>query len=111
MINKLKALAFGLALTAGSAHAEFWSGNDLLEKMAGSNMEQIMALGYVMGVFDSQRSNTICPPTNSAITAGQMRDVVRSYLERNPQHRHHTGDLLTIVARGTAWPCKKGNGV
>ncbi len=107
----MKKLLLALALVAGSAHAEFWNGNDLLEKMTGTNMEQIMALGYVMGVFDSQRSSTICPPTNSGITAGQMRDVVKNYLERNPQHRHHTGDLVTVVALATVWPCKKGNGV
>ncbi len=107
----MKKLLLALAFVAGSAHAEFWDGNELFAKMNGSGMEQIMALGYVMGVFDSQRSSTVCPPVNSGITAGQMRDVVKNYLDRNPQHRHHTGDLLTVVALSSVWPCKKGNGV
>jgi hypothetical protein len=107
----MKRLLLACTLVAsGATHAEFWNGNDLLMRMNGQPVEQMQALGYVMGVFDSQRSQTICPPSDQ-ITAGQTRDIVRSYLERNPQHRHHTGDLLTTVALATVWPCKKGNGV
>ena len=43
----MKKLIIITALFAGTAHAEFYSGNQLLNLMNGSNMEQMHALGYV----------------------------------------------------------------
>lgn len=107
----MKRAAIALTLmSALTARAEFMSGNDLLDKLTGTTTDQVLGLGYVLGVFDSRRGVDICPP--GQITAGQTRDIVKGYLDRNPQHRHHTGDLLTVVALGTVWPCaKKGSGV
>lgn len=106
----MKKLILATALLAGSAHAEFLTGNELLTRMNGSTTDQVLALGYVMGVFDAQNHIGFCQP--GQVSAGQARDIVKNYLERSPQHRHLTADVLAIVALGTAWPCKqKGNGV
>lgn len=105
----MKKLILAIAPLACSAHAEFMTGNDLLNRLQGTTTDQVLGLGYVMGVFDSQRGSMVCPP--SQITAGQTKDIVQNYLLSNPQHRHLTGDLLTVVALGSVWPCKKGNGV
>jgi hypothetical protein len=107
----MKKLILATALLAGSAHAEFLSGNELLSRINGTGIDQALALGYVMGVFDVQHSSGVCPP--GQVTAGQVRDIVKNYLERTPQNRHMTADVLTLVALGIVWPCKqqKGNGV
>jgi hypothetical protein len=105
----MKKLILSAALLAGSAHAEFMNGNDLLDKLTGTSTDQVLGLGYILGVFDASRGTYICPP--GQITAGQTRDIVKGYLERNPQHRQNTGDLLTTIALATVWPCKKGSGV
>lgn len=97
-----------VALMAGAAHAEFWDGNTLLQRMMGNHSEQMNALGYVMGVADSYNGKEFCPRSGN-ITSGQINDVVKVYLERNPSLRHLTGDLLTMVALSQVWPCPKNN--
>ena len=97
-----------VALMARTAHAEFWDGNTLLQRMTGNHSEQMNALGYVMGVADSYNGKEFCPRSGN-ITSGQINDVVKVYLERNPSLRHLTGDLLTMVALSQVWPCPKNN--
>ena len=92
-------------LFAVTAHAEFFDGNKLLTMMNSNDSgDRAMALGYVVGVADAVRGKEFCP-TSSEITAGQIRDVVRLYLERYPQVRHFTGDTITMVALGDVWLC------
>ena len=107
----MKKLVLAMSLLASSAHAEFFTGNNLYSKLTSSGMDQILALGYVMGVFDTKRGVDFCPP--GEVVAGQVKDIVQNYLERAPQHRHLTGDILTLAALGSVWPCKqqRGNGV
>ena len=108
-MKKLIAIA---ALMCGAAHAEFFSGNDLLAKMNGGNSYDVsLALGYVMGVFDTTVGVDHCSPER--VTSGQARDVVRNYLEANPSMRQYSADIHVRVALGRAWPCpqKQGTGV
>lgn len=98
------------ALTCASltAHAEFWSGNDLLEKLKQQpGFDSALGLGYVMGVFDASRGAEHCPPDN--ITAGQVRDMVRQHLESTPATRHFVADVQVRYVLGRAWPCAKKN--
>ena len=95
-------------LVGSSAQAEFFDGNTLHQRLNGNHSEQMMAMGYVVGVFDAHRSNLICP-TSTNITTGQVADIVRNYLDRYPQHRHYTGDMLTTIALASVWPCKNQN--
>jgi len=102
----MKKLLITLALVgATSAHAEFYTGNELLAQMRSSSMhEQGVALGYVAGVADSFTKVTICIPANS-VTLGQAVDVVRQHLESNPDRRHFSADSLAYNALFRAWPC------
>jgi hypothetical protein len=99
----MKKLILCTALLAGAAHAEFWDGNKLFQSINGSIGEQMMAMGYVTGVADAYRSREFCPSPN--VTIGQITDVVKLYLERNPAMRHFTADAVTAVALSAVWPC------
>jgi len=108
----MKKLIATLLFAPCMASAEFLSGNDLLSRMNSEEvMQRMFALGYVAGVSDAQQHVFSCPP--SGVTNGQVRDVVRSYLEANPSIRHKTADLLVTDALKQVWPCanrNKGNG-
>lgn len=102
-----------LSLLCGSAHAEFWDGNKLHNHLTGNSAEQLLGLGYVMGVADTLHNATFCPPPN--INAGQVRDMVANYLANVPADRHLTADsLINKVLKGV-WPCAqrapRGTGV
>ena len=98
-----------LALCATSAQAEFLDGNDLLRFINSTEAhERAVAIGYVMGVSDSHRGITHCN-ISSGVTAGQMRDIVKQHLERNPQIRHQTADVLASQALAAVWPCQRSN--
>lgn len=104
----MRALVFTALLACTSAHAEFWSGNDLLGKLQNPpGYETAQALGYIMGVFDATRGEEHCPPDN--ITAGQVRDMVRQHLESTPATRHYVADIQVRYVLGKAWPCAKKN--
>ena len=99
-----------LSLVAGSAQAgTFWDGNKLHGKLNGNTIEQMQALGYIMGVADALDTATICAPNN--VTAGQINDMMKNYLENYPAVRHLAADSLISVVIGRMWPCdkKKGN--
>ena len=94
-----------LALACTSAHAEFFDGNKLLADMNGSQMRQMSAIGYIMGVSDTLQGVSVCPPPQ--VLAGQMHDMVKQYLEDNPALRHHTADIIVGHVLSRAWPCKQ----
>lgn len=92
-----------LVALCATAHAEFWDGNKLHNHLNGSTGEQLLGLGYVMGVADALQHITFCPPSN--VTAGQVRDMVANYLSNVPADRHLTADgLISKVLKGV-WPC------
>lgn len=95
-----------LLLVSIPARAEFFTGNELLSRMDSESLvDRSMALGYVVGVSDMGDGYVHCPPTG--VTTGQVRDIVRSYLVRNPSERHMTGDILVNKALKAVWPCKR----
>lgn len=102
-------LALGMALAAMSAQAQFVDGNKLLRFMQGDAMDRVHGYGYVSGVYDVMKNVMFCPPTN--VTVGQVNDMVKIFLEQNPQHRSLIGDEIVVHVLKTAWPCKKGSGV
>lgn len=98
-----------LSLAAATAQAEFLTGNDLLAHMnAESATRNGVAVGYVIGVFDTSAGVVHCSP--SSVTAGQARDMVRAYLERSPQDRHNTADVIVLHVLKSTWPCPKKGG-
>lgn len=102
----MKKIVAVLLLSPSIAFAQYWSGNNLFQRMNSTNDgERIAALGYVMGVSDAGQNRLHCSGTS--VTAGQTRDVVKQYLERNPSIRDWPADLLVSLALGESWPCPK----
>lgn len=104
----MKKLLVSLLFVPAVANAEFMSGNQLLSDMNGTAMNQMLALGYIMGVSDTFTTITVCPPAN--VTAGQVQDIVRQHLEANPASRHFTADSLIKNKLEQIWPCRRGRG-
>jgi hypothetical protein len=105
----MKALILTIALVAPLAHAEFYSGNELLNKMESSALaDRMAALGYVMGASDSYRGTLHCSP--NTLTAGQVHDMVKKHLTDAPAIRHYSADSIISNLLKEIWPCAKRNG-
>lgn len=105
----MKKLTLIISLLCGTAHAEFYTGNDLYNKLISDNaIERMVGLGFVIGVFDTAQSVAHCAPDN--ITAGQVRDMVRQHLEATPSVRHYAAEVQVRYVLSRAWPCPKKNG-
>lgn len=105
-----KAIA-ALLFVPAMAHAEFFSGNDLLAKLQGDVYDKVQSIGYVQGVFDVYVHVTFCPPNGGRdITAGQIQDMVRNYLTNHPAIRHKTAESLINDMFKQVWPCANRSG-
>ena len=105
----MKALIAGLALMTGTAHAQFFSGNELLDRLNDTGtVKPMVALGYVMGALDSHFGVEICPPEQVQI--GQASDVIKQWLQTNPDKRHLPAALIVRVVLRNTWPCKQEQG-
>ena len=110
---------FGLAaafllLGAAPAGAANLTGNDLLERCSASAsanpIQWGVCLGYVVAIADAlgqgRPINGLRACLAPDVTSGQMMDVVRQWLERNPARRHINGAALVVTALQQAFPCK-----
>lgn len=105
---KAKHIMFGAALFAVTliAHAEFFTGNTLYSRMLSDNsIEKTMALGFVAGVHDATEGEIHC--SGATVTTGQVRDVVKLFLEKSPSIRDMAATLLVSMALNEAFSCKK----
>jgi hypothetical protein len=107
-VKKLICIA---AVFCNMAHAEFMDGNQLLNDLRGDSHDRMFAMGYVVGIADAIRSISFCPQSN--VNAGQLRDMVRNYLDNTPAVQHLTGDVIVSHVLKTTWPCaqRRGNGI
>lgn len=102
----MKTAAIVLALlVATPAQAEFYDGNRLLLKMNGDGPDQMAALGYIAGVWDSMMGVMICPPPN--VMLNQVRDMTKALLVGHPEYRHQGADRFVIAAGAQTFPCPK----
>ena len=92
-----------LLVAASAAHAQFYTGNELFERMNDPE-RQFFALGFIAGVSDANIGIWHCPPER--ITLGQTRDVVHRALKANPEERHLSAAVLVGAYLQNAWPCK-----
>lgn len=101
-------ISIALLTVSTAASADFYSGNELLERMQDPARAAI-AMGYVAGVVDVGAGEYHCLPADA--TLGQIRDVVRQYLLSNPTSRHMSAAVLVTLPLMNTWPCpqKKGN--
>jgi translation elongation factor EF-1alpha len=104
----MKKILAGLLMVPCMAHAQYYTGNNLLQKMNSTEtVDRMVAMGYVMGVSDVYQNTAHC--SGQRVTSGQTRDVVKNYLEQNPAVRDLSADFLTMLALGLAFPCPKEN--
>jgi hypothetical protein len=109
----LAAALLALAATPAAAGSNL-NGNDLLDRCSASASENPIqwgvCLGYVAAIADALGQGRpihgvrACPAAD--VTSGQMMDVVRQWLERNPARRHLAGSVLVAAALQQAFPCK-----
>jgi hypothetical protein len=109
--DAMKKLLSILLFVPAMAQAEFWSGNDLHNRLSSSDSgDRIHAMGYIMGVFDAGVNAVFCPPNQTGITAGQIRDMTFAYLSQNPSIRHRTADVIIFDMFKQVWPCTQRGG-
>ena len=100
------------ALLCGTAHAEYFTGNDIQkwgEDSSTSNLYFGMMYGYIAGAYDSTAGVIHCAP--QSVKLQQIVDMVRNYVTANPAMRHFSGDAIVGFVLGKQWPCpKKGTG-
>jgi len=108
-------IALVAALLSGSASAEMFNGNKLLDilkkaEISNNHVDWGMGHGYVAGVYDSNIGTNFCSP--GSMTLGQLTDMTRNYLETNPAVRHLPAEAIIVYFMNKTWPCaKKGSGV
>jgi hypothetical protein len=90
-----------LLTLAAPAHAEFFSGNDLLERL--SDGRRLMAMGYVAGVFDSSWQRVHCAPPTTSLA--QATSAVEYMLHNLPAERWRPAELLVLASLQATWPC------
>jgi hypothetical protein len=86
--------------------AGFESGNELSKELEPSaeTYARGFALGYVVGVTDTLVNlKYICLP--KGVAAGQVKDVVKKYLDENPLELHRGAELLVFKALSPTWGC------
>lgn len=106
----MKKLLLILLFIPSMARAEFWTGNDLLNRLNSTEyMERMQGLGYVMGVYDAYVHMFFCPGSETGITVGQISDMARQYLAINPNQRHRAAYILVRDSFKAAWPCANTN--
>lgn len=108
----MKKLLIALLIVPAVSHAAFRTGNDLLSEMnASDSFSRGLALGYVMASADMARGVWFCPPVDGGgITAGQIQDMVKSYLIANPSIRNRSADGIMIEVLKSWYPCRNGRG-
>jgi len=99
-----------VALMAGSASAEMFNGNKLLDilkkaEISNNHVDWGMGHGYVAGVYDSNIGINFCSP--GSMTLGQLTDMARNYLEANPAVRHLPAEAIIVYFMNKTWPCAK----
>jgi len=99
-----------LLFTSITAHAEFWTGTDLIQRLeedqrGSANFRVGMATGYVIGVADSVAGILQCMP--SGISVKQVNQVVFNYMKSHPESWNQSADQLVVAALNATWPCSK----
>jgi hypothetical protein len=107
-MKKLIAIA---ALVCGTAHAEYFTGNDIQRwsEETTNNISWGMMYGYIAGVADTGQAAVFCIPQN--VRLQQIVDLVKNHVAGNPATRHLSADNIIIYVLKQTWPCaekKKG---
>jgi len=102
---KIKVFLASLLLASTAAHAEFWMGNDLAKRLNGTDSEQLLAMGYIVGVADAGQSRYFCIPDN--VIVRQIVDMSRNAMRKHAAVLHElTADVVVAYELKQAWPCQ-----
>jgi hypothetical protein len=114
----IMAIGAVLALTASpclaqNASGSYLTGNALLERCSAAtgSFDSGVCSGYVTGVVDAIETaqgvfgakSKVCVPEQATI--GQVRDIVKRFLDSHPAVRHMTASSLAWAAIQEAFPC------
>ncbi len=104
---------FSLSLVLGSnayAAQAFMTGNNLYALLSNSDIasrDAADALGYISGVLDQafdDKTLRIC--NEGKLARGQARQIVKNYMEKNPDKWSYVASMSVIFAMREAFPCR-----
>ncbi|MDM0110274.1 Rap1a/Tai family immunity protein [Variovorax sp. J22R24] len=109
-------LVVALALAGSNAAAVLFDGNELLRRLQSSSpVDRAAAVGYVASISDTNEAffvtNAVgpflCFAIPAGVTADQLGDIARTWLEKNPAVRGENAISLVSRAFAESYPCKK----
>lgn len=96
-----------LLLSAATAQAGMYNGNDLLKFYHEENeMVRGFGMGYMMGVIEvyrSDRKDDLTIPNAALESVTQIEAMVIKFIKDNPDMRHFDGDDLIFFALVEVW--------
>lgn len=103
-MNKIKCLIASMLLaTTVSAQAEFIDGSLLLSRMLGTEVDQVYALAYTIGVADATNGSLWCSPEQ--MKSIEVLNLTKAVLIASPGRRHLSADVFVAAALKRAYPC------
>ena len=108
-------LVVALALSGSHAGAVLFDGSELLRKLQSINpVDRAAAVGYVASISDTNEAffvtNAVgpfrCFAIPAGVTADQLGDIARNWLEKNPEVRSENAIRLVSRALADSYPCK-----
>jgi len=98
-------VALLLLAASSTASADYFSGNDLNQKLlrSGRLIDVAMFRGYVAGVQDASNGHLFCVPED--VPLSQASAVVEKYLSDNPRLWNKPAKDLVANALRLAYPC------
>ena len=99
-------LALTMLASTAEAQPMYQNGNELHKDLYDSSTSSNMfALGYIVGVTDALLGTTLCISPN--VSQGQLMDVVKKFMNDNPQVRNLPAAVIVFAALDQYWPCEK----
>lgn len=102
-MKRFIAVAAALLMCSTGANAAYMSGNTLLAKCEGGDLDQITCISYIVGVADAQSGlleggklqPVVLPP---GVNPGQLKAVVVKYMKEHPEMLHYEAAQLIYIA-------------
>ena len=108
-------LCIAISLATAVAAAGYRNGNDLYRHLtAGQNtFSEGVAYGYIIGVADATKDARrdafgFCWSIPNGVQPEQLADIVRRYLEQNPDKRQYSAASIVGAAFQGSFPCESG---
>ena len=108
----LLALALAFSVPARGQGYVYKTGDELHEALQqATGLEHAYALHYIAGVVDTANGSTtregFCfDLKHESLKASEIANVVKPFLEKNPQMRDRPASVLVAAALAETWPCR-----